>query len=75
MRAGRGGLHLSVCLYVTVFTLLVCPLKVANFSSSSTSHSTMVWSPLAVSREFSAGVHSRSNTAFVCVNQSGKQYR
>ena len=66
-------LHLSLWRYCTVFTLLVCPLNVVTFSSSATSHSTMVWSPLAVNRLFSPTVHSRSNTAFVWLNQSVKQ--
>lgn len=54
-------------------TELVCPRNTLSFSCFSTSHSTTVWSPDAVSIFSSLSIHVMSNIALLCACQSVHQ--
>lgn len=54
-------------------TELVCPRNTLSFSCFSTSHSTTVWSPEAVSIFSSLSIHVMSNIALLCACQSVHQ--
>ena len=59
----------------TDLTLLVCPEKRRTLFWAWTSHKASVWSPLAVTKLFSPGIQSRSNTALEWACQSDNEVK